>query len=102
MSRVKTMLSSSPLGRRRHVSSGSIASVTATELLSAQNGLIWGVSLDKLVAQNKSKQHVPFIVEKIVGHVEKYGMPQLPCNHCCIMNTTNDIIVVRVVSGRTI
>jgi len=33
---------------------------------------VWGISLDVLVKQNKTKQ-VPFIVEKIIQHVEQYG-----------------------------
>lgn len=76
MSRVKTMLSASPLGRRRHASSGNIpAAITNTNTLSMQQqiGLVWGVSLDKLVVRNKSKQQVPFIVEKIIEFVEKHG-----------------------------
>ena len=67
------MLSSSPLGRRRHGSSGNIPATVMADTKS-YNGLIWGVSLDKLVAQHKSKHQVPFIVEKIVEHVEKHGM----------------------------
>ena len=79
LSRVKTMLASSPLGRRRHMSSGSIPATANAVLVSPHNGLVWGVPLDKLVIQNKSKHQVPFIVEKIIEYVEEHGM--LNCCH---------------------
>ena len=80
LSRMKTMLTSSPLGRRRHTSSGSISAAAITsDVLSQHNGLIWGVPLDTLVIQNNSIYHVPFIVEKIIEYVEKHGM--LGCYH---------------------
>lgn len=87
LSRVKTMLSSSPLGRRRHGSSGNIPAATTadTKLASSRCGLVWGVSLDKLVNQNKSKHQVPFIVEKIVEYVEKHGMDGFCIISSCIV-----------------
>jgi len=69
------MLSYSPLGRRRHSSSGSITNSNESPLtspLASPVGRVWGLSLDILVQQNKPKQ-VPFIVEKIIQHVEQYG-----------------------------
>ena len=82
LSRVKTMFSASPLGRRRHGSSGNIpAAVVAANaaVTSPHNGLVWGVPLDKLVVQHASKHNVPFIVERIVEYVEKHGM--FECYH---------------------
>ena len=76
------MFSSSPLGRRRHSSSGNVPA-TVTADTKSHNGLIWGVSLDKLVAQHKCKHQVPFIVEKIVEYVEKHGM--LDCHVLILM-----------------
>ena len=74
------MLSSSPLGRRRHFSSGNIPTTAITSaVIPAHNGVVWGVPLDTLVTQNKSIHHIPFIVQKIVEYVEKHGM--LSCYH---------------------
>ena len=85
------MLSASPLGRRRHTSFGNISSTAITSdavLVSPHNGLVWGVPLDKLVIQNKSKHHVPFIVEKIIEYVEEHGM--LGCYH----SSSSDVMVL--------
>jgi len=87
------MLSASPLGRRRYASAGNVAAAVSNESL--HNGLVWGVSLDKLVSRNKSKQRVPFIVEKIVEHVEKHGV------YVVMLMLCSDT-VDRIVSGRIV
>ncbi|XP_065910926.1 protein FAM13A-like isoform X2 [Dysidea avara] len=73
LSRMRNMLAHSPLGRRRHSSSGSITSSNESPLTSPV-GRVWGISLELLVKQ--TTKEVPFIVEKIIEHIEQCGLDQ--------------------------